>query len=161
MVGICYADVRRRSRRYIGYNIVIYFAVIRIKPDIHLYVRIKRFKIGYCFFIYFCLSFVCIVLCPKGYLVVARSVKSARHFENRSTFRTVTSRKYHKCGYEQNKRKDSCADPFHPFVPPLETPAIIFLRKIRNSIISGSDTATTAAIIAGMFSLPKPFSLIS
>ena len=34
---------------------------------------------------------------------------------------------------------------FHPFVPPLETPAIIFFLNTRKSIISGSDTAQTAA----------------
>lgn len=34
-------------------------------------------------------------------------------------------------------------------------------RKIRNSAISGAEMTTTAAIIAGMFSRPKPFSRIS
>ena len=38
---------------------------------------------------------------------------------------------------------------------------MIFLWKIRNSTISGTEMTTTAAIIAGMFSRPKPFSRIS
>ena len=38
---------------------------------------------------------------------------------------------------------------------------MILLRKIRNSTISGTEITTTAAIIAGMFSRPKPFSRIS
>ena len=49
----------------------------------------------------------------------------------------------------------------YPFVPPLATPSMIFLRKIKNSTISGTEMTTTAAIIAGMFSRPKPFSRIS
>ena len=38
---------------------------------------------------------------------------------------------------------------------------MIFRRKIRNSTISGTEMTTTAAIMAGMFSRPKPFSRIS
>ena len=37
---------------------------------------------------------------------------------------------------------------------------MIFLRKSRNSTTSGTEITTTAAIIAGMFSRPKPFSRI-
>ena len=40
-------------------------------------------------------------------------------------------------------------------------PAMIFLRKIRNSTISGAEMTQTAAIMAGILSLPKPFSRIS
>ena len=50
---------------------------------------------------------------------------------------------------------------FHPFVPPLATPSMIFLRKTRKRMIKGRLITTTAAIIAGIFSRPKPFSLIS
>ena len=56
---------------------------------------------------------------------------------------------------------ESLFDIFHPFVPPLATPSMILLRKNRNSIIRGREMTTTAAIIAGIFSLPKPFSRIS
>ena len=38
---------------------------------------------------------------------------------------------------------------------------MIFFRKIRNRTISGTEMTTTAAIMAGMFSRPKPFSRIS
>ena len=40
------------------------------------------------------------------------------------------------------------------------TPAIIFRLNIRNKTTSGTEITTTAAIIAGTFSLPKPFSLL-
>ena len=49
----------------------------------------------------------------------------------------------------------------YPLVPPLATPAMTLRRKIRNSRIRGTEITTTAAIIAGMFSRPKPFSRIS
>ncbi len=55
----------------------------------------------------------------------------------------------------------SAAVPAHPFVPPLDTPSIIFFRNARNRTISGTEITTTAAIIAGTFSRPKPFSRIS
>ena len=37
---------------------------------------------------------------------------------------------------------------------------MIFFLKMMKRIISGSETATTAAIIAGTFSRPNPFSRI-
>ena len=49
----------------------------------------------------------------------------------------------------------------HPLIPPLDTPDMILLRKARNSAISGTEITTTAAIMAGMFSRPKPFWRIS
>ena len=49
----------------------------------------------------------------------------------------------------------------HPFVPPLETPDIILRLKMRKITISGTEIATTAAIIAGTLSRPKPFSRIA
>ena len=49
----------------------------------------------------------------------------------------------------------------YPFVPPLDTPAMILSRKARNSTISGTLTATTAAIIAGISCRPKPLSRIA
>ena len=38
---------------------------------------------------------------------------------------------------------------------------MIFLRKIRKRTISGTEMATTAAIMAGTFARPKPFWRIS
>ena len=64
-------------------------------------------------------------------------------------------------GEDQDQEKDKGKLLFHPFVPPLETPAMIFFRKTRNSTISGTLITTTAAIIAGVFSRPKPFSRIA
>ena len=49
----------------------------------------------------------------------------------------------------------------YPFVPLLETPSMIFSRKIRKSTTSGIEITTTAAIMAGIFSRPNPFSRIS
>ena len=62
---------------------------------------------------------------------------------------------------QRQKEGRESVSPDHPLVPPLETPAMTFLRKIRNSTISGTEMTTTAAIMAGMFSRPKPFSRIS
>ena len=38
---------------------------------------------------------------------------------------------------------------------------MIFFRNARNSSTSGTEITTTAAIMAGIFSRPKPFSRIS
>ena len=66
---------------------------------------------------------------------------------------------HQRCQHQQQRQK--FAKFHHPLVPPLETPSMIFLRNTRNSTISGTEMTTTAAIMAGMFSLPKPFSRIS
>ena len=49
----------------------------------------------------------------------------------------------------------------HPFVPPLETPSMILSLNNKNSTMRGNEITTTAAIMAGIFSRPKPFSRIS
>ena len=68
-------------------------------------------------------------------------------------------------GHHHNQRQAHryCASKpaSHPFVPPLDTPSMTFFLNIRNSTISGTDITTTAAIIAGTFSRPNPFSRIS
>ena len=57
--------------------------------------------------------------------------------------------------------RNQAAKQSFPLVPPLATPAMIFLWKIKNRMIRGREMTTTAAIMAGIFSRPKPFSRIS
>ena len=161
MVGIGYAYVRRRAGGDVCYDVVIYFPVIRVKADIDLDVRVKRFKVGNGFSVYFHLRFVRIVLCPERYFVIFRRIKLLRQGEIGGKPRAVTRRENRHDRAKENSGKHRRENSFHPFVPPLATPSIILFLNTRKRIISGSDTATTAAIIAGMFSLPKPFSLIS
>ena len=51
----------------------------------------------------------------------------------------------------KEKEKKNSKYPFHPFVPPLATPSMIFFRKTRNRTIRGREITTTAAIIEGIF----------
>jgi prepilin-type N-terminal cleavage/methylation domain-containing protein len=94
----------------------------------------------------------------SGFTLYAKSTEAFRHGKSDALFRAVTAaeqRQQKKAQQGGSKASD------HPLVPPLDTPAMIFFRKIRNRMISGTEMTTTAAIIAGIFSRPKPFSRIS
>ena len=94
-------------------------------------------------------------------------VKFLRHHEFHSLRRAVAAREQGTHSDDRGSGESDAAlgicfeNVSHPFVPPLETPSMIFLWKSRNSKMSGRDTITTAAIMAGMFSRPRPFSRIS
>ena len=117
--------------------------------------RVQRLKILNGLLIDGHLIFVGVVFGPEGDFIFPALVKGVRHREGVLLPRTVAPAQHKTPGQQQRKQA------FHPLVPPLATPAMIFLRKIRNSTISGTEMTTTAAIMAGMFSRPKPFSRIS
>ena len=164
VVGVGDADVGGGVGCDVGDDVVVDFAVIRVQPEIHGDVGIQRFKVRNGLLVDVHLSHVGIVFCPEGDLIAPGGVKVVRNRVGDGSGgilpggqRTVAAGE----GKGQHKGKRERKQLFHPFTPPLETPSMIFLRKIRNSTISGREMATTAAIMAGMFSRPKPFSRIS
>ena len=160
MVRICYADIRRGVCGDVGYDIVVDLAVVRIKPDVDLDIRIDLLKIRDRLMVYIRLGLVRVILSPECDLEAARIVEFLRDHKLIHPPGAVTAgeRKERKEHYTCKKYGETL---FHPFVPPLETPSMILFLKIRNMTMSGTEMTTTAAIIAGMFSLPNPFSRIS
>ena len=157
VVGIGDADIGGGVRCDIGNDIVVNLAVVRIQPQIYRDIGIQRFEVRNGLLVDLHLGHVGIVLCPEGNLEITGRIKGFRDFKNLLLRGAVTAGK--RC--QQNDGKEYGNDSFHPFIPPLETPAMIFFRKIRNRTISGTEMTTTAAIMAGIFSRPKPFSRIS
>src|SRR5699024_980643 len=104
------------------------------------------------------LVYVGIVFGPEGNLILACLVKGIGHRKGGLFALAVAAGQAERGGQRGRRGKKFVV---HPLVPPLETPSMIFLRKARNSRISGTEMTTTAAIMAGMFSRPKPFSRIS
>ena len=139
----------------IGDDIIVDTAVIGVKPQIHGDIGIQRLKIRNGFLVNIRLGHVGIILGPEGDLVIAGGVEFLRYSEGNPFHLAVAAGKY-QCQQHQNSDYF-----FHPLVPPLATPAMIFLWKIKNRMISGTEITTTAAIMAGIFSRPKPFSRIS
>ena len=169
MVRIGNTDIGRRVGGDVGDDIIVDLAVIRIQAHIDFDVGIDRLEVRDGLFIYGGLGLVGIVLGPEGELELPGSIKGFRYLEFRHTGGAMAAGQQ-PAGQRQQQDKDR-QEPaqerrtyffiFHPLIPPLETPAMIFLRKIRKRTISGIEIATTAAIMAGMFSRPKPFSRIS
>ena len=106
------------------------------------------------------LDFVGVVLGPEGQLVLLIIIEGLRHLEGGQSPGAVASGERKEEG-RRHKTGQHARKTLHPLVPPLRTPDMIFFRKIRNSTTSGREMTTTAAIMAGMFSRPKPFSRIS
>ena len=154
VVGIGDAHVGSGFGGNIGDDIVIDAAVIGIKPQIDLDIGIQLLKIGDGLFINSYLGQVGVVFCPEGDLVLSGFVKALRNGKGVRFSGAVTAAQ----GQQTAQRQKQSGDLSHPLVPPLETPSMILLRKIRNSTISGREMTTTAAIMAGMFSRPKPLS---
>ena len=163
MVRIGDADIRRGSGRDIGDDVIVDPAVIGIQLHPHMNRRIKGFKIPDRLIVDIGLRFVGVVLRPEGNRSLPLRVKLRRHFKFPRDFCAVTAGQRQRacrkrCGDKSRRHPPSVS---HPFVPPLETPSMICLWKSRNNTIRGTEMTTTAAIMAGMFSLPKPFSRIS
>ena len=154
MVGIGDAHIGRGIRGDVGNHIVVNSAVVGIKPQIDLDVGVERFKIRYRLLVDAHLGHIGIVFGPEGDLIISGGIKFLRHLEGIALLGTVAAGH----GQQHRQQKEKRAYFFHPLVPPLATPAMIFFRKIKNSTISGREMTTTAAIIAGIFSRPKPFS---
>ena len=151
------ADVRRGLGGDVGDHVVVDLAVIRIQAQIHFNIRIQRFKPLDGVLVDRHLRHVGVVLCPECDLMLLRPVEFLRDLEGLQPPGAVAARQREQAEHETHKQQRR-ALLAHPFVPPLATPAMIFCRKIRNSTISGTEMDTTAAIIAGMFSRPKPLS---
>ena len=162
MVRIGDAHVRRGSRGNVCDDVIIDIAVIRIKAQIHRNIRVQLLKVGDRLLIDLCLIDIRIVFRPECNLIISGGVKALRHRESGLLSLSVAAgkkRQAHKA--EARKRRNSFPRLSHPFIPPLDTPSIIFFRNTRNRMISGTEMTTTAAIMAGIFSRPKPFSRIS
>ena len=160
MIRIGNTDVRRRIGRDIGDDIVIDPAVIGIQAHLDLDVRIKILEIFDGFLVDAGLYFVRIVLRPEDHFVLAAGIKALRDREGTGILGSMAARQ--RSAHDQERKQSHEFHLFfHPLMPPLDTPAMIFLWKTRKSTISGTEITTTAAIIAGMFSRPKPFSRIS
>ena len=189
MVRVGDADVGRRVGRDVGDDVVVYFAVVRVKAHVDLDMGIQGLEVGDRLLIDHRLGLVRVVLGPERDLGRSALVERFGHLELRPPLGAVapgqkrdgqnySSQHCHellkmrasfcehlkiRASFCENlkTRASFCESFFHPLVPPLETPAMIFLWKMRNRTISGIEMTTTAAIIAGIFSRPKPFSRIS
>ena len=154
----------RESSIFLGKAVLTIFMslfVLAIEAGAVAFCTYNWFEIGNGFFVDLCLGFVGIVFGPESNLIIAGSIKFFRDGKFILLLCPVTAAKTGDAKGCDSKKQKLLTKFFHPFVPPLETPAMILLRKMRNRMISGSEMTTTAAIIAGIFSRPKPFSRIS
>ena len=144
-------------------DIVVDAPVVGIEPHVHRDIRVQGLKVRDGLLVDGRLDLVGVVFGPEGDFVLPGTVKALRNREGCSPAGAVAGAQRQHAEEHQQRQKEGreSVSPDHPLVPPLETPAMTFLRKIRNSTISGTEMTTTAAIMAGMFSRPKPFSRIS
>ena len=144
----------------IGDDVVIDLAVIRIQPKVYGNVGVQSLKIRNGLLIDPGLRPVGVVLGPEGDGIAAAFVELFGGNEIRQAPGAMAAgKKQHPRNQHQDEQEGK--QTLHPLVPPLETPSMTFFRKTRNRTIKGREMATTAAIMAGIFSRPKPFSRIS
>ena len=154
--------VRGCIRRNIGDHIIVNISIICVKPQVYRDIGIQFLEIFNSLFINVSLGLICIVFCPEGDLIVLGGVESFRDSESCSFFLpAVTAGKRGKTHKDQKYCCQNFSCSFHPLIPPWDTPAMIFRRNTRNRMINGTEITTTAAIMAGIFSRPNPFSRIS
>ena len=140
-------------------DIIIDIAIVRVQFECDGDIWIQAFEVLDGLFVNGGLCGVRVIFGPEGDLILARSVEGFGHFKGRQILCiAMTAGKTQRQKQEAEYTGDILS---HPLVPPLDTPDMIFLRKIRNRIIKGTEMTTTAAIMAGIFSRPKPFSRIS
>ena len=156
VVGVGDAHVGGGVGGDVGDHVVVDLAVVGVQPQLHRDVGIQCLKVGNCFVVDVHLGLVGVVLGPERDLVLPGLVKAVRHGEGVLSAGAVAAAQRQQRGQRQRQRGD--AQMSHPLVPPLETPSMTLLRNRRNSTISGTEMTTTAAIMAGIFSRPKPFS---
>ena len=162
MIRIGDTDVGRRAGGDIGDHIIVDLSIVCIQPQIHMDVGIERLKIRDCLFIDCGLYFIGVIFCPKGNLIVSGLIELLWDCKRTKPFLPMAScQQTQTASQKQQHTQSDIFLVFHPFVPPLDTPAITFLRNTKNKTTSGTQITTTAAIIAGIFSRPKPFSRIS
>ena len=141
----------------VGDDIVVDLAVVGVQPQLHRDVGIQRLKIVDGLVVDVHLRLIGVVLGPERDLVLPGLVKAVRHGEGVLPAGAVAAAQRQ----QREQRQQQRGEPHffhHPLVPPLETPSMTLLRNRRNSTISGTEMTTTAAIMAGIFSRPKPFS---
>ena len=155
VVGVGDAHIGRGVGGDVGDDIVVDLAVVGIQPQLHRDVGVQRLKIGDGFVIDIHLCLVGVVLGPECDLVLPGLVKAVRYGEGILPAGAVAAAQRQQG--EQRQQRGNIRLFHHPLVPPLETPSMILLRNRRNSTISGTEMTTTA-IMAGIFSRPKPFS---
>ena len=161
MIRVGDADIWSGICRDIGDYIGIDAGVVRIDSQSNMNIGVKLLKIFYSLLISGCLVFVRVTFAPENQFVIFRGIEA---FRQRIAFCVLRALRYQvtvAAGEQQGGGKHQGKQLFHPLVPPLATPDMIFFRKIRNSTISGREITVTAAIMAGIFSRPKPFSRIS
>ena len=170
VIRVRYADMRRGSGGDIGNDIVVYLPVIGVQAQFDVDIGIQCLKFRNSALVDVRLPDVGVVLRPEHDLVFTRLVKALRNRKGRPLLPSVATAQ---CGGHGDSQQNQCKaqgkhppcriNPArsHPLVPPLETPSMMRRRKTRNSTISGTDTTTTVAIMAGIFSRPNPFSRIS
>ena len=155
------ADIRRGAGGDVGDDVVVDPGVVGVQPDIHGDIGVELLKVPDGFLIDGGLHLVGVVFGPEGDLIVPGGIEALRQGVLPGTLPGVRHQMAMAAGEQKGKKQHQGKCFFHPLVPPLATPAMIFFRKIRNRTISGREITVTAAIMAGMFSRPKPFSRIS
>ena len=156
MVGVGDAHVGRGIGGDVGDHVVVDLAVVGVQPQPHGDIGVQRLKIVDGLVVDIHLRLVGVVLGPERDLVLPGLVKAVRHGEGVLPAGAVAAAQR-----QQREQRQQRGEPHffhHPLVPPLETPSMTLLRNRRNSTISGTEMTTTAAIMAGIFSRPKPFS---
>ena len=157
MVRVGDAHVGGGAGGDVGDNVVVDVAVVGVQPQVHGDVGVQPLELRNGLAVDVRLELVGVVFRPEGDFIVVLG-KAVGHGKGRPLLAAVAARRREA---QQHRQRQAKAFVSHPLVPPWETPSIIFLRKARNSRISGTEMTTTAAIMAGMFSRPKPFSRIS
>ena len=107
MVGVGDADVGGGVRGDVGNDVVVDFAVVRVKPKIYGDIGVQGFKIGYCLFIDFGLGFVCVVFGPESDLVISGGVKFPGNGKGTLVLRAMTACKQsHRRKGNQGKKQE-------------------------------------------------------
>ena len=158
VIRIGNAYIRGCAGGDVGDDIVVDPPVVGIQAHVHRDIRIEFLKVRNGLFINGGLAFVGIILGPERDFICLCFIKFFRDDKGVHSPGAMAPAQGRQTEAHQGRSKF-----LHhaPLVPPLDTLAMIFLWKIRKRIISGTEITTTAAIIAGMFSRPKPFSRIS
>ena len=158
MVRVGNADVGGGPRGDVGDHIVVDVTVVGVQPHGHRDVGVQLLEILDGLFVDVGLGLVGIVLGPEHHLILAGGIEGFRHGKSRLFPAAMAAGKRQR-PHKQGGRAQRCKL-FHPLMPPRDAPSMILLRNARNSATSGTEMTTTAAIMAGMFSRPKPSSRI-
>ena len=159
MVGVGDTHVGGGAGGDVGDDVVINFAVVGVQAQLHVDVGVKLLKVGNGLLVDVGLALIGVVFGPEGDLIGAALIKGVWHLKACRLLGAVAAGESQQQGGGEQGRTDAFSS--HPLIPPLDTPAMIFFRNRKNSRMRGTEMTTTAAIMAGMFSRPKPFSRIS